>query len=277
MSTLPESQLWGWESFFYEITKFLRESGRQFGSCSENYANYAVERLEICIVNVSHLKDHLENGVSLVQPEDRDIVTGYKNNMDDLVMNLRSLSEEWHRYIATTERISESLRYRVVTGDNVARGRPPFIISKEQLEYLRSISFSWTDIAMLLGVSRMTLFRRRQEYGLLDEPDRLLTDSELAAKVSEIKNMLPDAGEKLILGQLKAMGYSVTRNRVRNTLRSVDPINTALRWQGGITIRRPYSVPGPNSLWHIGMFRSYVSVCYDMLVIEFIFLKHHRL
>ena len=46
------------------------------------------------------------------------------------------------------------------------------------------------------------------------------------------------------------MEYRVTRARVRDALRSVDPINTALRWQGG---RRPYSVPGPNSLWHIGM------------------------
>ena len=29
----------------------------------------------------------------------------------------------------------------------------------------------------------------------------------------------------------------------------MDPINTALRWQGTVTA---YSVPGPNSLWHIG-------------------------
>ena len=106
----------------------------------------------------------------------------------------------------------------------------------------------------------MTLFRRREEFGLLDEPDRLLTDSELVAKVSEIKNILPGAGEKLILGQLKSMGYSVTRARVRDTLRSVDPINTALRWQRGITVRRPYSVPGPNFLWHIGMFLGYLIV-----------------
>ena len=46
-------------------SQFLRESGRQFGNCSQNYAGYAVERLEICITNVSHLKDHLENGVAL--------------------------------------------------------------------------------------------------------------------------------------------------------------------------------------------------------------------
>ena len=168
-------------------------------------------------------------------------------------MCLRSLSEEWHRYIAKMEHASESLKYRAVASNHRGRSRPRFILSKEQLEYLRSLSFSWTHIVLLLGISRMTLFRRREGFGLLDEPDRLLSNSEIVAKVSEIKHILPDAGEKLILGKLKSMGYNVTRVRVRDTLRSVDPINTALRWQGEITACRPYSVPEPNSLWHIGM------------------------
>lgn len=262
MASSSESQLWGWETFFDKISSFLRESGQQFGNCSENYANYAVERLEICIITVTRLKEHLENGVALVEPEYHEVVTAYKNNMEDLLMYLRSLSEEWERYIVSMERISESLRYRAVTTESVGRpGRPRFIIAKEQLEYLHSLSFSWTDIASLLGVSRMTLFRRREEFGMLDEPSRVLTDSELKTRVSEIKNMLPGVGEKLILGRLKSMGYSVTRARVRDALRSVDPINTALRWQGGITARRPYSVPGPNSLWHIGTVLMHLSVC----------------
>ena len=50
--------------------------------------------------------------------------------------------------------------------------------------------------------------------------------------MSEIKNTLPGVGEKLILGRHKSMGYWVTRAHVRDALRSVDPINTALRWQG---------------------------------------------
>ena len=82
----------------------------------------------------------------------------------------------------------------------------------------------------------MTLYRRRQEFGMLDEPGRELTDTELRTRVSEIKNTLPGVGEKLILGRLKSMGYRVTRARVRDALRSVDPINTALRWQGGLQL-----------------------------------------
>ena len=165
-ATSRESQLWGWEAFFDKIAVFLRESGRQFGNCSENFANYAIERLEIFIITVSRLKAHLENGAVLVQPQYHEVVTGYKNSMESLVTYLRSLSGEWERYIASMERVSESLRYRVATRESVGRGRPPSIVAKEQLEYLCSLSFSWTDIALLLGVSRMTLYRRRQEFGM---------------------------------------------------------------------------------------------------------------
>ena len=69
------SHEWGWEVFFDEIAVFLRESGRQFGNCSENYANYAIERLEICIITVSCLKAHLENGAVVVQPKYHEVVT----------------------------------------------------------------------------------------------------------------------------------------------------------------------------------------------------------
>ena len=57
--------LWGWESHFEEIDLFAGERGRQFGNCSEAYANYAIERIEVCVLTVSHLRDNFETqGVS---------------------------------------------------------------------------------------------------------------------------------------------------------------------------------------------------------------------
>ena len=32
-------------------------------------------------------------------------------------------------------------------------------LSREQLEYLASLSFTWSEIAVILGVSRTTIFR----------------------------------------------------------------------------------------------------------------------
>ncbi len=62
----------------------------------------------------------------------------------------------------------------------------------------------------------------------------------------------PYFGEVMVLGRLRSLGYSVCRHQVRRAIRETDPINTALRATTGPLTRRVYSVPGPNSLWHIG-------------------------
>ena len=49
------------------------------------------------------------------------------------------------------------------------QGRPSFSIHRSQLEYLRQLNFSWTEIADLVGVSCMTIYRRRIEFGMLDD------------------------------------------------------------------------------------------------------------
>ena len=55
----------------------------------------------------------------------------------------------------------------------------------------------------------------------------------------------------MVCGSLRANGVKVTRERVRNVLRSTDPFG---RWPLGLVRRQPYSVAGPNSLWHIGKY-----------------------
>ena len=114
--------------------------------------------------------------------------------------------------------------------------------------------FSWSSIASLLGVSRMTVYRRRQEYGMVVEPSRSLNSEQLQTVLRELRLSNPCLGEKMIIGRLRSMGYQISRSRVRECVRNADPINTALRWQGNLAARRPYTVPGPNSLWHIGMY-----------------------
>lgn len=62
---------------------------------------------------------------------------------------------------------------------------------------------------------------------------------------------MPEIGERMTVGALRSRGITVPRHRVRQMLHKVDPIGAALRWHSK-TKRKPYSVPGPNSLWHIG-------------------------
>ena len=86
----------------------------------------------------------------------------------------------WLQYLHTIDEEDDSIRYRApIQAPSGSRGRPPFIITKEQLVYMRSLSFSWSEISKLLGVSRMTIYRRRLEYNLIDEPSRSMSDKPL--------------------------------------------------------------------------------------------------
>ena len=49
-------------------------------------------------------------------------------------------------------------------------------------------------------------------------------------------------GEPCLRGYFRAMGYTVQRRRIRESLNRVDPRNTALRW-GALVSRRVYFVP----------------------------------
>ena len=96
-----------------------------------------------------------------------------------------------------------------------------------------------------------------------------ISDVMLNILLREMGVDFPDMGEVMVLGGLRALGYRATRDRVRRCIRATDPLNTALQGRIGPTHRRPYSVPGPNSLWHIGKSGSTFSqsVCLSVCVI----------
>jgi len=55
-----------------------------------------------------------------------------------------------------------------------------FSILKEQLEFLHSLCFKWSEIAQLIGVSRMTIiYRCCEEFGMLEEPTATLTTKDI--------------------------------------------------------------------------------------------------
>ena len=54
----------------------------------------------------------------------------------------------------------------------------------------------------------------------------------------------------MVTGYLKSIGLRVQQARITKALFKIDPINSRMRW-ASLVRRRKYSVPGPNSLWHI--------------------------
>ena len=103
--------------------------------------------------------------------------------------------------------------------------------------------------------------RRRVEYGLLEEPSHSISDEDLISLIRQIQQDMPYSGVQMICGSLRSRGLNVSRERIRSTLRAIDPLGGARRWPAGLTRRRPYSVPAPNSLWHIGEVFQQTCVC----------------
>ena len=74
----------------------------------------------------------------------------------------------------------------------------------------------------------MTIYRKRVEYGLMGDPRTVPTDLQLRTILKEMKLGHPELGEVLVMGRLRGMGYKVTRERLRQTIRSIDPLHMAL-------------------------------------------------
>ena len=235
-----------WTRFFSELSSFLHSCERQYGFANQQYTEYVIEHMSMSCQSVQALIDHIRRA------ETTDL-SGILSNLMQLKDNLHYFLQLWRNYSDTLDLQRAQSGY--VTPTLVSgRGRPRFQINKNQLQYLRSLSFSWTAIADLLMVSRMTVYRRRVDYGLLDESHCSISDQELIEIVQQTLAQHPQVGQSFIAGRLRSLGYKVTRERVRHAVHICDPLDAALKWQGIVTRRHPYSVPGPNSLWHIGTY-----------------------
>jgi hypothetical protein len=130
-------------------------------------------------------------------------------------------------------------------------GRPSSNISIEDIELLRQFHFTWTEIANILSVSRSTIYRKVEEYGIRRELSyTVISDTAIDEQIRAIKLIHPNDGERMVIGHLRARGIFISRSRVRASIHRLDPLNTAIRRM--VTIRRRvYYAEGPNSVWHI--------------------------
>ena len=92
----------------------------------------------------------------------------------------------------------------------------------DEVELLRSLRFTWSKIAELIGVSRATLYKRLEEEGTsTDNYYSDISDNQLDDIIREIKHHHPNDGERLMLGHLLSHGIIVTRARLRGAIRTL--------------------------------------------------------
>lgn len=66
----------GWEQYFTDLTLFfVNELSRHEGTANENYTEFVIDRMEMCIVNLSSFIHHLE--VAAVSDEEQDTIRRY--------------------------------------------------------------------------------------------------------------------------------------------------------------------------------------------------------
>ena len=108
---------------------------------------------------------------------------------------------------------------------SMSRGRPRFDIDRNNVIYLRSLHFKWTQISQILGVSERTaLHRRAREWNLLTYS--IITDIELDTIVMRHLEDFPCAGEAMLRGCFTSHNVIVPRERLRQSVRRVRGFDT---------------------------------------------------
>lgn len=108
------------------------------------------------------------------------------------------------------------------------RGRPCIEIEHNQLEYFVECGFRVKDIADMYHCSKRTAERRMHELSVRSSNFSQIPDTELDNKVSDILEICRQIGEKTIASQLRSQGIIIQRQRIRESIRRVDPIGVQL-------------------------------------------------
>lgn len=128
--------------------------------------------------------------------------------------------------------------------------RPRYDLTIEQFNQCMGLGFNWQGIASFFGISRRTVFRHRQRLGVGPLEYSSLNNEELQSTIREISTNTPNAGERYVIGSLRARGIRIQRWRVRQILQEIDPVGRSLRRSQAIR-RRVYRVQTPNELWYV--------------------------
>ncbi len=233
-----------WDSLFSNLVAFLHLTAGRDSSATRNVVEATLVKVDNYIRVLSAIRGRLQSSIAnRPDPELEDV----ERDISGLLANLEVIKGRWEdrdTEVSVSALVAECQR-------SGSRGRPKVFTSKEQIEFLRELRLSWTEIASLFGICRRTLYRIRSEYGLMDTYNFTnIPDRDLDRQVTLIKNLMPEVGQSMVKGALQARQIYVSFSRVQESITRVDPVATALRWSALIS-RRTYSVSGPNALWHM--------------------------
>ena len=98
-----QHELWGWETFFDSLESFIEVADRYLGNCTDRYACYAAESMEMCMQYVYQLKEHIQGHMTAISQPNIVILNYYLSEMESLISSLK----EWQRYTEVRERLTK--------------------------------------------------------------------------------------------------------------------------------------------------------------------------
>ncbi|XP_052062835.1 uncharacterized protein LOC127702593 [Mytilus californianus] len=122
-------------------------------------------------------------------------------------------------------------------------------MATNELKAFCGANFKGTKMAEHFKCSTKSVYRRLKDEGLSNRYSDI-TKEDLDAQILDLKSSFPKAGLQMMQGYLVSRGICVQRERVRESLRRLDPEGCVERWSTAVHKRR-YSVPTPNHLWHM--------------------------
>ena len=155
---------------------------------NKHYCKHAVSRCSTAIRAVSGIEvnaEQLLHGDELQSTEDHEELRSTLDNSTQLILSIRTLSSLWEERL---ELLSVQPSPSPPTLLTRQVGRPAFVLSMEQVLFLAEMSFSWVQVAQLLGISRQTLWRRRTEWGLQSQSASSITDEELSCAIEAVRH-----------------------------------------------------------------------------------------
>ena len=129
-------------------------------------------------------------------------------------------------------------------------GRPKVQVNIELYELMKVAGCTLDEIALALGTSRTTLWRRLKEFNLCVSKYSDISNLVLDFIVQKYQERNSNCGQVMLQGYLSSIGVNVQRWRICESISRIDPLWQQVRWHQQIS-RRRYYVPGANSYWHI--------------------------
>ena len=177
----------------------------------------------------------------------------FQNVSEDIFEDLNNLKTHVYSTLNNLENVLVGNHNNNDTSSSV--GRPRLTLSMGNIVFLYNLYKNWKIVAFVLGMSERTVRRRRLEFGLNISgrrgPRSTYSDipqERLITTVREILQLMPDAGERIVIGGLRARGIFVQRERIRAAINTVDPFGRLSRRHVTV-VRRVYNVKHPNELW----------------------------